>query len=146
MFTQSQYDIIRNAYFFKKFDNDTTKVLIKEDIPEELRTILLDIQRESGLSFDLSYTIANECTNYLPIDINELEDYDIYEEYDIAPIYFAERLAILTPDNQYDISEIFKECSCDSIEQACEIYYERAVQSMFDEFKALILETSPDTF
>jgi len=112
-----------------------------DDIAKETKDILSEIQRHSGVGFELSYEIMASACNIVGeladnADISD-NDGDIYEAIaeavdGTASVYTGERLSWLSSWNQEEIIDIIKEYSCD-IAGACAIWYDSQVRDMVGE-------------
>lgn len=112
-----------------------------DGIAEETKDILIEIQRHSGVGFELSYEIMASACNivdevYSNADINqtdeELEEDAFDRTLGCASVYTGERLSWLSNWNQEEITDIMKEYSCD-IAGACAIWYDSQVRDMVGE-------------
>lgn len=131
---QKAFDIIVNAMTTKEKNGETINIY-KEDLPEDIRNKLLDIQSairdDTGASFELSYDIMSNALD----EINEATfdglDND-YSDSEFASIYTAVQLSWLNINNQAEISDLAHEFGSD-IAAASAIWYDSAVKQAIDE-------------
>jgi hypothetical protein len=123
-----------------KLVNETAMISTTD---EKLKDILLKIIYDDcvgGLN-DMSYNLCYEAQGFFEMSEGEtieemtekLENY-----FDFASIYYNEQLAYLNANNQDEILDILKEYDCDSISNACAIWFEtkvkEVIQTLIDEY------------
>lgn len=138
--TKSTYNTIINAMYMKDIhDNEgnTTKTIpvYKEELPENIKNYLFsEIQvkesEEDCIPFEQSFSIMYDALAlFQDVEFKDLEEFDPLEVGDgIASIYYGEQLEYLNAHNMYAITDILKEYDCDSIADACAIWYETTVK------------------
>jgi len=119
-----------------------------DNIDEETKDILSEIQRHSGVGFELSHEIMADACNiidevYTTADIGQSDD-DLQDDaFDrtvgIASVYTADQLSWLSVNNQSEITDIAKEYESD-IATACAYWYDNKVRGMVEELVAWINE------
>ena len=133
---EEKYKMLCRAYVYKE---DRGEYFINEKLSKQDQEIVLDLQHtitdDFGANYDLRYQImAHACQFIDEIPLDELKRFkDSLEWREFASVYTGERLSYLTVNNQYDISEIYKETGADDIATACAIWYDRAVNRVIDE-------------
>ena len=129
---QNKFIAITNAYETKKVaDNRDTIAVIKDSVPSDIKDVLLDIQRNLDVGFDLSYEIVSEACDILSemgIEKINTDETDFFAEADSrANVYTAVQLSYLNLHNESEISELMKDESITSIAQACSIWHSHKV-------------------
>ena len=132
-----KYNGVKNAFMTME-KNGKDIYIYNEKIAEEVKEALREIQGELGADFELSYEImADACGVIGEGDFEDLND-ETDAEIECASIYIADRLAYLSPKNEYDITETMKEHNTD-IQTACAIWYDNMVRNAYYQIKDYIL-------
>lgn len=136
-------EIIAKAYSTMEKQGKVIYIL-DENIDKDIRAELFDIQNslDEGISFDLRYEIMARACDIIVDNAKTAEDLENLDltEHDSASVYTNARLAYLTSENQYDISDIMREYECEDIATACAIWYDNMVENAVRELKAFILK------
>lgn len=122
---------IENAMQPMKWDNGKEGYIISDNCAEPVKDILMtQIYDENiGGTHDLSFEIcAKACDCITELDLNELDTEQNLYEFENSSIYNNERLAYLNNNNEQEIAEVMKEYGCESISQACAIWYDNQVR------------------
>lgn len=122
---------IENAMQPMKWDNGKEGYIISDNCAEPVKDILMKqiYDNNIGGTHDLSYEIcAKACEVISELDLNELDTEQNLYEFENSSIYNNERLAYLNNNNEQEIAEVMKEYGCESISQACAIWYDNQVR------------------
>lgn len=131
-----KYNQIANAF---KIHGEKEIYVFSDQVNDEVKEVIQDIMYDNIRNFDLSYEVAGKACEYIAsIPFEELQKVDI-QEAEHASVYIATRLSYLNLNNQYDITEVLKECGCD-IQEACAIWFDRAVQVIAENLIAYIYQ------
>lgn len=106
---------------------------LSEEYQESLRAIAFEIHDDTS-DFDLTYEILNDACMF----VSELEEEEIKDDnwrdsatLEFASVYTQARLEYLNQNNEYNITEIMRECECD-IQDACAQWYDERVNEAID--------------
>ena len=101
--------------------------------PQTDRELLLQLNHQVKRLSDAIESFAEKLEQF-----EKLAEAELHET-ETASVYTSTRLSYLNQSNQYDITEVLKECSCD-IATACAIWYDRKVAEACEELVAYILQ------
>jgi len=145
--TQKQkYEAIINAYEVKEFDTPERghfeRTILSDKTPEEVRSFLLEAQRNQNNGFDISYEIFGDATAIL-IDMTMKgingDDFDAQElSQNSASVYTNKRLSWLNGGNQDEITAHVMNGI--DIETACAIWYEEQVADVLQVIRDYIIK------
>ena len=138
--TKDIYNIIIDAMYYKDITDKDGQVVrripvYRDELDEQIKDDLFHgIQQElatnDNIPFEQSYHIMYEALALFDgIEYADIGDFDPLEcGDDIASVYYAEQLGYLNTDNMYAISDIMREYECESIADACAIWYNDTVK------------------
>lgn len=114
-----------------------------EDIPSDIKDFLINlIYSDDGIDCgdnNLAYNILYDATafmsEYTLKEFLKLDIYDAMIKTEQASIYNGDRLGYLNINNEYDIKNILEEYQCESINQACAIYYDGKVKETVEKLQ-----------
>ena len=120
----------KDIYIYNPKLNETTKEFLQS------------LQCDSGISFELSYKIANNATQlFYGLKLEELESEDLNElAQDTASVYTVERLNWIDLNNKGEIEDIMQEYNCKEIDTASAIWFELKTVELAEEIKDFILK------
>lgn len=138
---------VASAMKFHEWKNDKGEVnktgyIISDNCEPGLKDILIEEIYNDDANTDVAYEIVSRACDVFAdndIDLDELKNLDLCEyANDGASVYTEDRLNYLTMWNQYDITEIVKECGCD-VQTACAVWYDRRVLEVAEKLRDYIL-------
>lgn len=131
-----KYNQIANAF---KIHGDKEIYVFSDEVNDEVKKMIQNIMYDNIENFDLAYEVAGKACEYIAnTPLEKLQEANTYEA-EHASVYTATRLSYLNVQNQYDITEVLKECECD-IQEACAIWFDRAVQVIAENLIAYIYQ------
>jgi hypothetical protein len=123
-------------------NNERPEIYILNEKKTKTREILFKLIWDDNIggTNDLSYEIcAKACDIIRDVDLEDLENEDLFYENESASVYTSSRIAYLNAKNQDDIIAILKMHNCD-IQQACAVWYDDMVRSVAMTLKNYLLD------
>ena len=133
MTKQEKYNALKKAYSLKEGKMEGEKDIYisnneywKNDTLATIFNIQKEVEEDSRAGFDLSYEIMSKaCDVITDTAFDELEDATFESEQ--SSVYTDDRLGYLNHNNQFDILDIINDYKTNSIDLACAIWYDNAV-------------------
>lgn len=139
--TTIKRDAIVDSVTYKNRNNEQI-MFYKDDISEELKTLLSNIGYSLDVNLDLSYQIMDTAISTLSdLDIDYIfsDRLDLYADVDSrANVYTGIQLSYLNINNESEISDIMKDESIDSIAIACQAWYNSKVLEALEQLISYI--------
>lgn len=152
MNTQEKLNALKNAYTITNFLNvEQQKIVFKDDINEDIKNKLLDIQANLCVGFEPSCQIVSEACDIISEKTLSQDTTDrdsLYYEYlgfyadadSCANVYTSTQLSYLNPNNESEISDLMQDKSITSIAQACLAWHTQKVAQACEALKSYILQ------
>jgi len=130
--SQEKIDLLQNAMTTSERENGTEYTHFTDDAPQELKDVFLNEYNVRDIDYQI---FSKACDTIVEAYSNNEEGTPFLKEYiqenynDFASVYNADRLSYLNIWNDDEVSEIFKNYSCDTISTACATWYDEQVQN-----------------
>lgn len=125
---KERYESVCSAFVQKKRDDGTEFYCFADNAPEELKDLFLEHYEVRDQDYEIMYDASSEIEDTELADIIKEDGNELFYEIESASVYNADRLSYLNIWNDDEISGIFKEYLCESISQACAMWYDRQVE------------------
>lgn len=122
---KQRFEEINNAMTIKTRDDKTEFYCFSDKASETLKNLFLEHYEVR----DLDYQIFSKACDYISErELSEIlsDDFELIDG-EFASYYYDERLSYLNIWNDEEISDYFKNYSCDSISMACAYWFDNQV-------------------
>lgn len=131
MTKQQKKDLLSVAYTTMEKNGETIHILDTDKVDTATQGMLLDMQRDLDVGFDMSYEIVAEACSIVgdkDLEYLEGENFDSFADADsVANVYTGVQLSYLKVYNESEISDLMKDEAITSIAQACSIWHSQKV-------------------